>query len=380
MKADSECIITVDDEQSVLDGLALTLRRMGTLHQFLRPAEALEFIKTSGPIALIISDMRMPEMDGAAFLTKARELRPDTIRMLLTGQADIAAAMAAINDGQIFRFLMKPCPPPALMSAVEAAIEQRRLITAEKELLQKTLYGAVSALSEVLSLASPITYGRATATKNLVAELCAQLNIRNAWQVEIAALLSQIGNVGLSDTIIEKLHKGEELTPEEAKAVERSPEVTDRLLCLVPRLDRVREIIRRHRQPYISGPDPDQVLVSAQILRSALDFEMLAAKRGSHTHAIAIMGHGTHKYDPKVLEALAVVRSAPQVEDWPVEVPVTGLKVGMVLADDLLTVAGMLLAAKGHVVTDVTIERLRACRPGLLQRQPVVISQSAAAA
>jgi DNA-binding NtrC family response regulator len=106
----------------------------------------LERLSSDGPFAVVVSDMRMPEMNGAAFLAQVRERAPDTVRVLLTGQADLDSAIAAVNEGQIFRFLTKPCAPEMLISSLRAAEEQHRLITAERVLLEQTLHGAVKAL------------------------------------------------------------------------------------------------------------------------------------------------------------------------------------------------------------------------------------------
>ncbi len=91
-----------------------------------------------------MSDMRMPGMDGATVLTRARAVQPDTVRVLLTGQADMEDAVAAVNDGNIFRFLIKPCPRPVLVRALTDAVDQHRMITAERVLLERTLRGSVA--------------------------------------------------------------------------------------------------------------------------------------------------------------------------------------------------------------------------------------------
>lgn len=99
--------------------------------------------------------MQMPNMNGAAFLTEVRKRCSDVSRVLLTAQADIESACAAVNRGQTFRFLTKPCPPEELRAALNDAVAQHRLITSERVLLEQTLVGSVRALSEVLALVHP---------------------------------------------------------------------------------------------------------------------------------------------------------------------------------------------------------------------------------
>jgi DNA-binding NtrC family response regulator len=128
----TKSILCVDDEPRVLDGLKLTLRRSFDVSTATSGAEGLAILKQMAGAAVVISDMRMPGMDGAVFLTKVREQWPDSMRLLLTGEAGRDAAVAAVNEGQIFRFLSKPCAPEKLIAAVEAAVRQHQLVTADK--------------------------------------------------------------------------------------------------------------------------------------------------------------------------------------------------------------------------------------------------------
>jgi DNA-binding NtrC family response regulator len=151
----------VDDEPAVIDGY----RR--TLHQEFHPEtanngqDALAALKSNGPYAVVISDMRMPCMDGVTLLSRVRDLSPTTVRVILTGHADLQSAMNAVNEGHIFRFLTKPCESDVLKKTLTTCLVQYRLITAEKELLENTLMGAIKVLTDVLSLATrPRSAGR----------------------------------------------------------------------------------------------------------------------------------------------------------------------------------------------------------------------------
>ena len=145
----------VDDEPNVLAACKRSLGRKVKITTATSGAEGLETIRKDGPFAVVLSDMRMPEMDGIQFICAVRQLAPDTVCMMLTGNSDQETAMNAVNRGQIFRFLTKPCPQEDLFAALEAGIKQYRLITAEKELLQKTLTGSIRALVDVLGLVNP---------------------------------------------------------------------------------------------------------------------------------------------------------------------------------------------------------------------------------
>jgi C4-dicarboxylate-specific signal transduction histidine kinase len=127
-------VLFVDDEPDVLESLADVLYQDYEVLTAVGGAAALEIL-AEVRVPVVVSDMRMPGMDGATFLGKVRERAPGAVRMLLTGHADLDATVRAVNDGGIFRFLTKPCPPAAMRKAVADALEQHRVLTADRELL-----------------------------------------------------------------------------------------------------------------------------------------------------------------------------------------------------------------------------------------------------
>ena len=126
-------VLCVDDDAQLLAGLGRTLGRHFELHTETNPLSALERLRTDRGFAVVISDMQMPSMLGTAFLKEARALAPNTVRMLLTGHADLSTALSAVNDGFVFRLLVKPCPSIALVTMVSEAAQQHRLLTADRE-------------------------------------------------------------------------------------------------------------------------------------------------------------------------------------------------------------------------------------------------------
>ena len=133
-------ILLVDDEVEVLDALQRQLRRHYDVTATSDAKEAIRLVVSSGPFAVVVSDLRMPGMDGVSLLYLIRQTAPETVRVLLTGNADVEAAIAAVNQGNVFRFLSKPCPPTALMRALEASVEQYRLIRMGREPREQTPY------------------------------------------------------------------------------------------------------------------------------------------------------------------------------------------------------------------------------------------------
>ncbi|MEZ4587706.1 MAG: response regulator [Gemmatimonadales bacterium] len=358
------CVMCVDDEPSILKGLALYLGRRFEVLTATGGEEALARLDERPDVMVILSDLRMPGMDGTTLLRQVRERHPDVIRLMLTGNADLAAAVAAVNEGQVFRFLSKPCPAPELVRVVELAAEQHRLVTAERVLLEQTLHGSLKALLDVLALANPGSFGHASRVKAMVTQLAEQLQLTGRWQVEVAAMLAPLGWISLPHDTQEALLSGRALEASEAAMVRRIPAVTDALLKNIPRLDTVRVMITTAADPArkLGAARPEEAEpFGAGLLRIAADFDLMTARGDSPLLALEGMRSRTGRYPQVALAALAriVDPDAPDGSGAPVlhEIPLAHLCVGMVLAEDLRTDDGILLASRGYEVSVGLVER-----------------------
>jgi response regulator RpfG family c-di-GMP phosphodiesterase len=374
-------ILCVDDEPNVLEGLSLTLRRGHEVLVAGSGAAALEILGSDSTIAVVISDMRMPGMDGATFLGKARGVVPDAVRVLLTGQAELEAAIAAINEGGIFRFLTKPCPPPVLLSTVEAAVEQHRLITSERVLLEQTLRGSVQMLTDVLALAAPIAFGRAVRIQRLARDLASKVPGTVVWPIEVAAMLSQVSYISLAPATLDKLRgEGDALTPEEQKAIDKLPALAEQLIAGIPRLEAVREAIKHQGARFdggasaAAGATGKGIALGARVLAIVCDFDLLEGTGLSRQVALDTMRGRRGRYDPALLDLFASSLGTQSVEDDIVEIPIRMVRVGMTFLQDVRTSTGALLVARGYEATPGLVERFRNYAPGSV-REPVRVSQ-----
>ena len=307
-------ILCVDDEKNVLDGLSRTLRSLFIVETAIGGRLGLEVLKSKGPFVVVTSDLRMPLMDGIEFLARAREVAPDTIRVLLTGQGDLDAAVSAINDGNIFRFLTKPCPTGVLVRSLMACAEQYRLLTVEKVLLEQTLRGSIKTLTEILALTNPNAFGRATRVQRSVTEIMDHFKIAETWPVEVAAMFSQIGYVALPPKTQEKIYRGACLTHAEVEMVDRIPAVVEQLLANIPRLELVREILRLYPRDYAGSGSAATTTMGqdlpwgARALKIALDCDILESESESDNHPFDILRSRIGCYDPVILETFAEIR------------------------------------------------------------------------
>jgi CheY-like chemotaxis protein len=353
-------ILCVDDEPRVLEGLRRHLRERFEVLTAGGGAEALKYLSTVKDLAVVVSDMRMPEMDGATVLRHTRVLRPHAVRILLTGQADMAAAIKAINEGQIFRFLTKPCAAEQFMSVIDEAVRQHELIMAERVLLQRTLVGAIKALTDIMSLVSPAVIGRAQRLKRRVSELAVELQIEDRWQVEVAALLSYLGHVSLPESLASQLARGEELEARDAARVRSATRAAIRVIAHVPRLEPVSAILSALCEPDAQdgsqGPATADVM-HVKILRLALETERLEAQ-GLGTQAILESLEASGDFSQQFLEGLRATQTAHKAVFDRAEVPVAALEIGMVLDEDIKTARDVLIAPRGCEVTLSFIEHI----------------------
>ncbi|HEX3603704.1 MAG TPA: HD domain-containing phosphohydrolase, partial [Steroidobacteraceae bacterium] len=318
--------------------------------------------------AVIVSDMRMPGMDGATLLKHVKQLYPETTRILLTGEPGRDGVIAAVNEGQIFRFLTKPCPPDQLRSAIEAGVMHHRLLSAEKVLLQETLVGCIKALIDILAITNPVAFGRATRVKRLTAELAASLGKSSFWQLEAAAMLSQIGYISLPTDLVEKLYYGKRLTPDEKVLADGAPLVAQKLLGRIPRLEPVMEILAACRQAKIELPD-GLVKLGAGILSLVLEYDSRIAQGQNAQAAVSTIRGQSGRFDAKMIENLVSLVGVTADTAAVNEVAVGKLTPGMVFMHDLYTHVGTLLVPKGFEVTETFLERARNFGPGILQEK-----------
>lgn len=351
-------ILFVDDDPLVLDGYRRALYGSFRPDTAVGGHEALKTLANSGPYAVVVSDVRMPSMDGVELFSRIAGVSPDTVRVMLTGYADLDSAIAAVNEGHIFRFLTKPSAPDVLKKTLSACLEQHRLLATEKELLEQTLTGTIQVLTNVLGLANPCAFQRAARIRRYVRHMVAQLGLNAAWQYEMAAMLSQLGCIALSPEIIEAAYLGKELSLEEQTAFDMHPSVARNLLAHIPRLDAVAWIVGQQRfgAAIPNARVSPAMRIGADILRLAIAMDDLKIKGQSDDEALSKLQHDP-QFDPKMVATLASI--PPEASNLDLRsVPLSKLADGMILQEEIRTNAGVLLAEPGQELTYPLIVRL----------------------
>jgi response regulator RpfG family c-di-GMP phosphodiesterase len=312
----NDTILLVDDDVRVVSALQRSLYRQYRIEIAAGAEDALEAVGQNS-YAVVVSDLRMPGMNGVELLTHVKRLSPDTVRVLLTGQADLDSAIAAVNEGNVFRFLTKPCPYPLLCKALDSALDQHRLQAAEQDVLKETLMGTVAILSEVLSAFQEFAFGRASRTRETVRLLAAELGLGGCWEFEAAAMLSQLGCIAVDPRILKMHYAGEELTEADRVQLLAQASIGKQLLHKVPRLQAVAQMIERQYQnwqsAYNSDPQAHLIAIGAQMLHVALEFERLTGTGKSSADTLIAMKRCEGEYHPDVLAGLERLHQAGRI-------------------------------------------------------------------
>lgn len=355
-------ILCVDDEQHVLDGLTRVLRRSYEVETVRGGMQALHRLERRPHFEVIISDMRMPGINGTKVLSAAREAMPDATRMLLTGQADVQDAIGAVNEGQIFRFLTKPCRPTELETALQHAVEQYDLRVAQRQVVQETLTGSIRALIEMLSIVNPTAFSRATRARELIVAVMHLIGFKDVWHMEMAAMLSQVGVLALPPDVATRLSEGRPLSDAEEELVAKMPEEALRILGDIPRLEEVREILTCLMYDFeaLSGQPlrGEKIPLGARLLRPILDLDRLTSGGMKPLEAIQQLQARVDRYDPAVLADLATVYRRGHTNEPYIEMKLTEVQEGMTFVADVRMPDGTLLIARRQKVTEALLDRI----------------------
>jgi response regulator RpfG family c-di-GMP phosphodiesterase len=370
-------VLLVDDNEEILNSYRRYFYRSIPVDTESNPLEALVRLKKTN-YKVVLSDLKMPQLDGIQFLSKAKEISPDTTRIMITGYADVNVAITAVNEGQVFRFLTKPSPPELIEKAIKAGIEFYDLRTAERVLLEQTLNGSISTLVEILSIVNPTAFSRTARIKKLVHTIVQAQGITPTWQFELAAMLSQIGYVTIPSNLLEKINRNEVLTDHEKAIIANHPQTAKKLLEKIPRLETIIPMICNQSKPYDSYPEGSEngpmgvTNYGSQLLKVVIDYDTLAETGQEPGDILSVMITRSGFYNPRILRVLVdVTPSLPSMDRR--EVRVSELEYGMIIDDDIKTHEGLLLLRRGQEITETVLTRLHNISNYSKIREPFIV-------
>lgn len=353
-----EKVLFVDDEPHVLDAYRRNLRKFYNVQVAEGAHQALEILAKDGAVPVIVSDMQMPEVNGVELLSLVKQKYPDTVRLMLTGNADQKTAIDAINTSDVHYFLNKPCPPEKMRETIEKALTIYQSHLLEKELLEGTVKGCITTLVELLSMAKPKLFGRVVRIKDYAAKCAKALDVNNEWEVETVSLLSQIGLISLPDSILDVALKGLPLNEDEQAIYDEHPKTAAQMISNIPRMEPIAESISKFAvKPDDKNPAQAAWPLPAKIVRPIMDLTAAESTGLSASEAFSLISSNGLNYDPDVLNVLKEV-IAESIKGRVVEINVSQLEEGMELAKDIRTFSGALLIERGNTIGASTITRL----------------------
>jgi hypothetical protein len=244
--------------------------------------------------------------------------------------------------------------------ALALAQHHYRLIRAEKDLLQKTLTGSVTVLAELLSQANPTVFSAGQRIREHAGHVARSMELPNIWEVDVAALLAQIGCMSLPSDVINKKYAGLDLDGEEQAMWESYPVIGARLLEKIPRLESVTTMIRWQQRPFAAYDDADstaeEVIAGSQILRSVIDFDLLRQQGLSKVKAIARMRSLAGEHNPDILDLLSTLPVRQQSDI--LSLPIEDLGIGMIAEEDIVAQNGTLVLPRGQRITWASLQGL----------------------
>ncbi len=362
-------ILVVDDDTNILSSITRNLHGKYELSTASSAHDALDILKKKSDFALVLTDYKMPLVNGLELLQKVRESYPATIRMMLTGQADMEAVVKIINQGSIFRFLTKPCYPELLIKNINDAIEQYRLVHAEKELLSKTLSGCIQVMTDILVLSKPQAFNRSIRIKTIVKKILSCLSVENSWQIEIAAMLSQIGCVTIPDIILDKIYHNHPIPPEDKIIFLLHTKTSSEIINKIPRLEEVANIIA-YQEKYYNGTGfpnnnvkEDEIPLGARILRVAMDYDqIMQIETATSIEALNKLKKRENWYDVNIILALekGLAGGSSKKQKYIFKkVLLKSLNEKMYLAASISSASGMILGEKNQRITKTLIITLK---------------------
>lgn len=382
-------ILIVESNSFTLAETQRALSSIYTVHTAMNAPDGLRLLQQSGPFQVVISELQLGEASGINFLRDVMSASPATIRIAMTAATAVAPLISVVNEAAVFQVLAKPCPAEKLQQTVESALRRHSESMVERELVDRTLSGAITVLSEVLSAVDPLSFGRSMAMRQNVRNLAKELELRSSWELEVAAMLCNLGLITIPASLIAKWNSKASLTAVETEIVQRYPASGRTLIAKIPRLEKVADIVHYQNKNYDGSGFPndsvkgEQIPYGARVLKVLIDLAEIELRGIGRQEALAAMNNSQARYDPKIFQvALRFFGYAPgngNAVRRPVATPVLAkeLRTGYVLASNVETADGTKLMAPGFTITETLLERIN--NFGALSgiREPILVEKPA---
>ncbi len=343
-------VLLVDDDAYLLNAFRRQLRGVYNLETCVSPEEALEKLKSSNDIQVVVSDMQMPTMSGLEFLKQCRVVAPFVIRIMLTGNADQATVINAINDGAVFRFLLKPCESVDLIRTLADAMKAYQEAAAERDAVADTQCSALKLITDVVSSVRPLTFKHSMESRKLASEVAKEMALSDYRMIELAAMLSYFGSISLPEELFNRYLNASPLSVKEKCEIEKFVEFGRMMIGTFPSFDDAEKLIAYQLKSPSALPP-----IGSRVIRAVNDYLRLSRSM-NRRDAIKSLKDQPAIYDADIVEVLEKIMARRFKE---VEVTIADLKPGNILVQPIRTRDGLILVEAMQQLTWRILERLR---------------------
>jgi CheY-like chemotaxis protein len=391
-------VLFVDDDTELLSSFERNLRKTFNITTATSGMKGIEILKEDNQFACIVSDFKMNQLNGVEFLSIAKDIAPNTPRILLTGFADLKNSMDAINRANIYRLLTKPIPIDNLAKIINEALESYRLIELEKEMMDKTLKSTIKMLIDVLSISQPLAIQHSKSMLKVISRTAAKINIKKIWEAEISAMLSNLGAIAIPKNIIDKKLRGEVLDSVSDGMIKSIPETGYKLINNIPHLTRIAKIILNQNIDNLNinelSPDYD-VFRIGHILRIVNDYDIKLKRGVNANEIISMFKENSDLYDSATVSALEesiseikneeyILRrnrvnnlagslAKDKFKDSILDIMISRLEPGMTLASPIKDDRGRIILSKGYELNELIITKIKNLSTQIKLIEPVRI-------
>ena len=361
-----ERILFVDDDPDILSTFERQFHRTFSVDVAQSANCAIDLIKKNeSTYSVIVADMQMPLVNGIEFLKQVKEITPMSVRIMLTGNADQATAIGAVNQGHIYQFLNKPCPKEFLEMTLKSAIKHYWLAQTEQELFEKTLQGSLKIMTELLCMTRPHLFVHGLKLQDLASDFNEHAQLDKPSTIKLAIMLSQIGFMTITDELVGKMRTDRILSPSEEAVLSKVPSDTAKLLSKIPHLGEIAHIVSHLETHYDGQQSPDglsgeKIPVIARLIKILSDYINLQSHGQSKQQVVDLLDKRIGWYDREILLSFKkwlLDNEIPEVEEE--AIAVEELSVNDLITQDVKTKDGKIFLSAEDKVSSLRLIQLQ---------------------
>ncbi|WP_186392092.1 MULTISPECIES: HD domain-containing phosphohydrolase [unclassified Pannonibacter] len=386
MAETQKLILVVDADVKVLTAFQQLLGSKFQIVTARSAVEAVAWIERNPSVAVVISSLNLPDIDGVEFLKSVTDFAPVAARIMLTADRSLEVARRAVNEANVLMHLLKPCPADEIENAIRSGLAYHNRVLKEKNLLEKTLSGSVKLLIDMLALFHTDAFRKTTVMRQQALKVAKALGLKKIWELEMAVMFSPLGEALLPREILSRYRSAKTLTDPQRELLARAPEQSRDLLRNIPQFERIAEVLYYSGRGFdgsgfpTDGPTGKDIPLHSRILKILIDLWYASPDTGVDLAAFEALNINRRQYDPALLKVvracLLETEQSLTERSQIIACHIRALRPGDILIDDIITDGSHeLVLSRGHQLTETTIKRLSQFDRLTGLRQPIRVNR-----